>query len=590
MEILKLAVTYFISVSGKTIDDFYDNLMTACADDLNKQTGFLWLIHALVIRVEEQGFSLQDILSSKEILCNQLDNSKVEKYQNFSVNKVWGKETCLFIKENISNLDNFVLWNLNYSNDNLINQLGLNAENIFKNTIDNLDFIGDSIDNIVLGLPEKLKTTILNNEKLLVLLCIPQYKENTNCYVTDEMYDNNLAFISENIYFQYLWQLLNLKKRYNLTNLYIGFFGDTYLYTNNEYQTFLSMFMNCFMFENGYCFSLKDFEVTLNNINGLHFSLWSTNEVKKKPVLLYKKRLVTKTKIETGELILYDIDRGSLIDWLQPKDILFYENVPTMLNYGTFLNANLFDRNAIAETKSAENSLGTLTISDSMKDLEKVLLLSSMPVQLKGKSNRVKVVTVTKENFWRCVASFAFVRLVNRNWNNEKMNISVPNENVENYDIWVKNALPMFLFDEKATFSAIRNVNWNGIIYNLQNKMFFMDKKSISLFCEDTRLLAQLNDLDNDFIVEQIKEAKQVWSIETKQLFDFCFDFVQRTFDLRAKEKYSFGTDALDAGFTQISKAFSNDTVYVNNFTKLYMVYKENLYKQISKFGFLREV
>ena len=71
MEILRLAVTYFISVSGKTIDDFYDNLMTACADDLNKQTGFLWLIHALVIRVEEQGFSLQDILSSKEILCNQ---------------------------------------------------------------------------------------------------------------------------------------------------------------------------------------------------------------------------------------------------------------------------------------------------------------------------------------------------------------------------------------------------------------------------------------------------------------------------------------------------------------------------------------
>ena len=170
------------------------------------------------------------------------------------------------------------------------------------------------------------------------------------------------------------------------------------------------------------------------------------------------------------------------------------------------------------------------------------------------------------------------------------MTISVPNENVEGYKTWVYNALPLFLFDSRAMFSSIRNVDWNNTIFNLSNKMFFMDKQSISLFCNDNNLSYQLDSLDNSYLISQLNIAKQYWSMETNQLFEFCFDMTQRTFDERLKRGYSFGTDAIDAGFSQITATFDNDILYMNNFVKLFTVYKEYLYKDLSKFGFLREV
>ena len=83
--------------------------------------------------------------------------------------------------------------------------------------------------------------------------------------------------------------------------------------------------------------------------------------------------------------------------------------------------------------------------------------------------------------------------------------------------------------------------------------------------------------------------ARKYWTIETKQLFDFCFDMTQRTFMERQKVGYKNGLDAVDAGFIQISETFSDDILYKNNFIRLLTVYKEKLYKDISKFGFLRE-
>ena len=136
---------------------------------------------------------------------------------------------------------------------------------------------------------------------------------------------------------------------------------------------------------------------------------------------------------------------------------------------------------------------------------------------------------------------------------------------------------------------------WGGSSYSnhLDYSFFCGIKVYPNLFGFNTSiayLLGSRTDfIDNDFIIKQIDLARKYWTIETKQLFDFCFDMTQRTFMERQKVGYKNGLDAVDAGFIQISETFSDDILYKNNFIRLLTVYKEKLYKDISKFGFLRE-
>ena len=74
MEILNLALKYYINVMGTNVDDFYDNIMEACSDDLVNQTGKLWLIHALVLRIEKNGMPFKAILDARNLVYSQFDN------------------------------------------------------------------------------------------------------------------------------------------------------------------------------------------------------------------------------------------------------------------------------------------------------------------------------------------------------------------------------------------------------------------------------------------------------------------------------------------------------------------------------------
>ena len=235
----------------------------------------------------------------------------------------------------------------------------------------------------------------------------------------------------------------------------------------------------------------------------------------------------------------------------------------------------------------AENALGTMAISEDAKNLSRTVLLSGVPSVNKG----MTYVSITEENFWRCVATFAYSQLETITWGNKELKLSAPNILVEGYDEWCKNAILMFLLDKKSMFSNLRNLKYNKETYTVDNHMFFVDKELVQMSTSDNLIKQQMKySVSNEFVMSKIAEARHSWKMETIHLYEFCIDFVQRTMDKRKEVRYIEDTDSWNAGFSQLVSVFGEtDLVFKANFYKLYNTYIEMLSKEKSKFGFIQD-
>ena len=596
MELLKLAIKYYLNVTGSTCAEFYANLKDVVETDITTQTGDSWLRHKLIERVIEQGFDLGNILNCESNMMSYFEKKYESDIQEYSAETVWGKEVFKLLEKHEIDIEHTVFWDIFCLADTLF-PTKINSKNVFlshynkqvvssqkskKGTLFQYDFLQDTtLDK----LPIELKETIEQDKPLILLCCVPLRKGRVKSTVSDDMYADGFTKQHEDIYYQVLYKIRKFIETYHLTNIYVGFFGDTALFTESTNELFYKAFKTTLGFQDGFCFSLRDFNSTLLNVKSMHFSLWKAGTVIDKPVLLLKKRLVSKTKISDGETVLFEPNRTSLMDWLQPKDALFFEDAPMMLNYGTFKKAEKFEKVARVtnQNKKAQNAIGSLAITGKMEDIKKTMLLSALPWDN-------NFVNITEENFWRVVGVFAFSCIVTPTWNNGLMKISAPNTAVEGYDVWCKNALLTCFFDKKAQCSNIRNVEWNNTRYTVENKMFFVDAEFIKMSTHDTLIQQQIKvNNSNDFVVRMISEARPYWVDETRTLYEFCLDFVQRTLDKRKELRYPEDTDSWNAGFSQLRSVFADDVLFKSNFARLYSAYVTYLLKDMSKFGFLQD-
>ncbi len=595
MELLKLAIKYYIKVSGKTCNEFYADLKKVCETDIKKQSGDAWLRHKLVEQVINYGCNLETILNSQDLMLNYFVVKYESDIQEYSVEPAWGKELFKFLEQHGVDVENTIFWDIHSLSDSLFptkikqNNVYMSHSNadMVKNIVTKkgtpfvFDFLqSDDISTI----PNGLKDAIEQNKSIVLLCCLPIRKDSIKNDISNRMYNDGFTLQNDDIHYMYLYRLMEFVQKYNLTNCRIGFFGDTALYTEDENKSFRQKFRSIFDFIDGFCFSLRDFNSTLLNVTSLHFSLWQVGENQDKPILLLKKRLATKTKIVDGEHILFGEKRASLLEWLKPTDVLFYKNAPVMLNYATFKGGEKFEKVARHSGKMAENALGTLAISDEMKNVGKVQLLSGVP-------SNSHYVDITEENFWRCVAAFAYNLLESVNWSNKAEILSAPNTTVDGYDTWCKNAILLFLFDKKSMFSNLRNIEWENSTYTVENKMFFVDKQIMEMSTTDNLLKQQIHNAKyNDVVMRMIVQARPLWVKETTQLYEFVLDFVQRTLDQRANKRYAEDTDSWNAGFSQLVSVFGEeDMLFRANFTKLFQAYKNYLSKDVKKFGFSQD-
>lgn len=454
-------------------------------------------------------------------------------------------------------------------------------------------------------LPPRLKEIIQNDEPLVILMN-PPYKSGSakatdvgSYMISQSTPEVNLAKPAYDIFYQFCWRVMHFVEMFNLHNCYYCFFGPLTFFTGAGANILLKEFERSFEFVDGMCISAQEFSDTSDSILwGIGASIWKSmgnerpvydsdgNRISyHKDVLLDKKFLIPGGGIGCEGKVLYEPPRQKLSEWVVASDLTFSVDAPLMTSHLTFKGREVFEKIAPMSGKLDVNALGTLMVGNTLTRSADQGAVLSMPTT-------IQYVSITEENFWRCVASYTFRRVFDAGWAIAKKEISAPNPNVEGYDLWVRNALVMFLFEYKSMMSSLRNVEWKGEKVDIVNKLFFLSEDEIREHCHDEVILADLDahPLQNQFMLKMIAESEPYWVPEVRQLYDWCKAYTLATYDLRKTVNYKGSLECADAGFQQLRSGGLWKDELSAELTKIVVQARDYLRKGVDKFGFVSEI
>lgn len=626
MKIAKQVIGYYVKVTGNPWSSFFEYLEEAMSKPLAELTGELWLIHALMDTIIKYGMSVAELRANKDAIKASFDEEGRKAAGEFFTPIIWAEEAHRYLDKYVPNWrTSFKVWECSAGTGNLVKTAGVVPSNLFLSTLqqDDVDMLKtmpefqgahifqcdflSEIDldknntNFLDKLDPELKQAILNDEPLLIF-ANPPYKSGSakatdvgNYMSACSTPEVNLAKPAYDIFYQFCWRIMHFVEMFDLHNCYYGFFGPLTFFAGASANILLKEFEHCFEFLDGMCISAQEFSDTSESITwGIGFSVWKSRggyigeqgESQHKDIVLDKKIIKPDGSIGFEGKMLYEPPREPLSVWIKPKDVCFYEDKPVMTSHLTFKGSEVFEKVAPRTGKMAENALGTLMNYNTLARSADKSAILSMPTTM-------QFVDITEENFWRCVASFAFRGTIDTDWALAKKNISAPNVNTEGYDIWIRNALVSFLFEYKSMASSLRNVEWNGEKINIRNKLFPFSAEEIKAHCTDPVILKDIEDNppENKFMLRMIEESMPYWVPETRQVYDWVKSYLLATLDVRKQFNYHGSLECWDAGFQQLRS--SNMWIkgeLDDQLTKVLSIMRDYLRKDLFKFGFVSDV
>ncbi len=626
MEFAKFAIRYYVKVTGNDWHRFFELAKVAKAGVLAEQDDEMWLVHSLVDVIEDHGVSLDQLMSNKDAIKKEFDEDGRKNAGEFFTPLVWVHEAYKYIDKYVPDWrEKYKIWDNSCGSGNLLKESKADMSHVYMSTLQDddvamvsampefqgatvfqCDFL-EGIDYDVTNtefldkLPEGLQNAIRNDEPLLFIVN-PPYKSGMAGATDVGRYmksistkECDLSKSAYDLFYQFCWRVFNFVKMFNLSNTYYAMFGPLQFFTGSSTNVLLKEFEHCFQFLDGMCISAQEFSDTSDSILwGIGFTLWKSRggyldvpyEAVHNDILLEKKMLKADgTGTECGGRILYELPREKMSLWVEPKDVVFYNEAPLMTSHLTFKGGAANEKVAYKSGRLAENALGTLMTGNTLTRSSDQSAVLSMPTT-------IQYVDITEENFWRCVSSYTFRRVIDADWAIAKKDISRPNESVEGYEAWVRNGIVAFLFEYKSMMSSLRGVRFAGGEVDIRNKLFYLSAQDVRNACHDPRILADIDSHPqcNDFMLRMIEESKPYWSQQSKDLFDYVCAFTLESYDYRAKTEYACSLDAWDAGFQQLRGSGLWMQAIDDQFVKLLTAYRDFMRKDIFKFGFVTEV
>lgn len=435
-------------------------------------------------------------------------------------------------------------------------------------------------------LPKKLQNVFINNEPLIFYMN-PPYKVGkvADTDVARYMTSIGLNRACYDIYYQFLWRVMNLVERFKMTNCYFSCFGPQVFFTGSQSRPLLIEFEHVFEYIDGMCISAQEFSDTSKSILwGVCCSFWKSRgsyvkdiEVKHK---IFSRMILNKDGVPTEDgQVLMSPPRVQLSDWMKPNDVIGYKTAPVMTSHSNFKGTD--KKIALFGAKQSENSMGVTMREDTLNHIKEHCGMLSVPTT-------IPYWDITEENFWRAVAGYAFRVCYDTDWSTARMRASAPDTTSEGYDEWLHNALVLFLFGRKSHFSSWRGIPFKGEPVDIFNYFFAFSQEEIKEACKDVVILEDIDSHKphNTFILEKIDEAKGDWCAEAKEVFDWCKKVTFDSLNNRDEVDYRNGLNCWDASFLQVRNELWNDTLE-DELSKRLLALQKVLAEPLERFGFV---
>lgn len=403
------------------------------------------------------------------------------------------------------------------------------------------DFLNDDIPmpsdlvQVYTKLPQGL-VDALRNDKPIVFFINPPYGTAANGFASNNsdkegiaktkinthMLNDKIGSCSQNLYAQFLYRIMQIKKAYNLTNCYIGLYSPTLFLTGPSWKTFRKLFLKEFSFVSGCQFKASHF-ANVSDSWGISFSVWKNGETIDKENFNYELIDEVDGEIQiVGYKDVYNIDsRKAASEWVKTtakspktKDCVTAKSAINISNtikpVGNELAYLVNDRNNVDANTSD-------------------VYFMTMPI-----SRHLSTFDVQDDNFTRCTALFSARKLIDKNWINSKDEYIVPDESHPEYQSFVNDSIVYSLFHSASNQSSLRQVEFNGRKWDIKNEFFWMSKDEIAQLANDNNCTQCFNDArtSNERYVYRKLQATTL-STEARAVLDKAVGIVRSTFKYR---------------------------------------------------------
>lgn len=611
-KVLKDFVRYYVETTNKTYDEFILAIQKA-KGNLSLTTNYPdWLAVKCFKELEKEGLSIADCIENKDVVRSAISADDSRNDGEFFTPEVWCKDGRGYLERMLGDLwGKAYIWDGSCGTCNLMKTANYPADKLFMSTllhedvemcqsilpganIFQCDFVnGIDWDEYNMDFSNKLPSElrkVLENDEPLVFFMNPPYKvmASDSSDVGVYMAGQGMSKCALDIFHQFMYRILMLKRYYKLTNVYLGIFGPITMFHSSMLEDLYTDFKKDFVFDDGMCFAAGDFSNTSESVGWIvGYTCWRTKQEgeEDKPVLLTAKRADSEDNVTVvGQRLIQNVSTN-LHNWVEPQltslDVARTQKpkITSMFNF-TGESENMLDL-----------GFGYMMSSNYVIRATRRACCTSIPIP--------DGILITEENFWRCVASYSARRCYATDSNpyNNCQYYSKPDTRIEGYDEWLVNALALFLFDYNSHWASYRDLTDGGETYKvLENKMFPLYKDKVKEYITDENILKDMektSENHNSFIVELLNECIPKMCKEAQELCVFCAKTIIETLkgDTRAKAGYANHTVSWDASIVQLRTVpeiwtQEMDTEYTFLLAKL----KDKLLDGVYKFGFMMDV
>ena len=453
------------------------------------------------------------------------------------------------------------------------------------------DFLNDSLDK----LPEGLRYSFEDNKPIIFLINPPYARAGKGedgagrmgtdkgtafTAINKEMKDNKMGACSANLYAQFLYRIVEIKKKYNLTNVHIGLFSPTLFLTGSSWKNFRNNLLNEFAFDNAVQFRASHFADVADNW-GISFSIWSCGETIDKNNFNYNliDNIDGYIKI-VGNKIVYNTDNlNTASDWCNINIKKQYE-IPTLksaLNVGN--KVLMSNDNVISWFTNGNNNINY--------NSQEVYIMSCP--NDRGKTN----IPIIESNFAKCTALFSARKLIDCTWVNSKDEYLAPNEEHPAYKEFENDSIIYSLFHSASNQSSLRDVEYKGKKWDIKNEFFFMGKDEIAELANQNYFDYCYEDCrksDERYVYSLLKNIEL--SAEAQAVLDKAKELVVKSFKYRSlfnEEHPEYQITNWDCGWYQIKAVVKE---YMPNeykeFNELYKKLADKMRPMVYELGFLK--
>ena len=503
--------------------------------------------------------------------------------------------------------DDFVVWDCACGTKNLTkdynfkelycstleqSELEMSAKYNPNSTSFQFDFLNDSLDNLPKGL-----LNAFEQDKPIVFFINPPYvtannldKDGTSkegvakTTINEQMLNDKIGACSQNLYAQFLYRILMIKNKYNLTNLHIALFSPTLYLSGTSWKSFRNVFLNNFHYNDGCTFKASHFADCADNW-GIAFSFWANGVCEDKENFIHTLIDVEDNHIvEIGKKTIYNVDYSTTAsDWIKSEVKKNNTYDAPQLSSGIKVKQNGCGR-------LCENALGYfVNVSNNVyKNITDVFMLSCTSSMGHG-------ISVCKENFEKVNASFASRKLIVGNWVNSKDEYIAPNEEHENWKQFVADSVVYSLFNTSSNQSSLRQIDYKGSKWDIKNEFFFISKERIAELaneCGNSYLYSDCTESNDRFVYKWLTGHKDELSDTAKEVLAKAIELTEKSVAYRElfnNDHEEYQINNWDCGWYQI-KAMLKE--YMPNeykeFNELYKKLADEMRPMVYELGFLK--